>query len=126
MAGFDKELLFKQALPEADVELPGKGSVRVRGLTRTEALGIKSAVKSEADAIKRTAELERKMLALAMIDPEMTETEVGRWQQASAAGEMDLVVDQVQVLSGMARGEAKAAYKEFEADPESEFRLPPG
>ncbi len=118
---FDKELLFKESLPEADVEIPGKGTVRVRALTRAEALSCQSV----KDGPGRVEAIERKMLALAMVDPEMTEAEVGRWQKASVAGEMDRVGNKIQELSGMTEGAAKAAYKEFESDPDGEFRLPP-
>jgi hypothetical protein len=121
----DKELLIKPRLPEADVEVPGLGTVRVRGLSRAEVMGVRSDVKDEADAIKRVAAIERKMLALALVDPVLTEAEVGRWQKASTAGEMEPVTDAVQLLSGTAEGTAKATYKEFEADPAAEFRLPP-
>lgn len=115
---FDKELLFKSALPEADVEIPGKGTVRVRGLTRAEAMSLQD--------VKGVAAIERKMLALALVDPQLTEAEVGRWQKASAAGEMEPIGAKVQELSGMNEGAAKEAYKEFDADPDAEFRLPPG
>jgi hypothetical protein len=115
---FDKELLFKPTLPEADVVVPGKGTVRVRALTRLEAMSCKES--------EGTAAIERKMLAMAMLDPPMTEGEVKRWQEASAAGEMDVVSNKVSELSGMLPGTDKATYKEFEADPATEFRLPPG
>ena len=123
---FDKELLFKSALPEAEVEIPGKGTIRVRAMTRAEVLKIRSAVKDEADAIKRQAEIERKMLAVAVVEPDLTEDDVRRWQEASAAGEIDLVSDKVTELSGMGEGADKEAYVEFEENPDAEFRLPPG
>jgi hypothetical protein len=125
MAGFDKSLLFKARLPEADVEVPGVGTVRVRGLSRAEVMEVRSGVKDEADAVKRIAAIERKMLALALVDPVLTEAEVGQWQTASTAGEMEPVTDKVQELSGTHEGSDKATYKRFEADPAEEFRLPP-
>lgn len=125
MAGFDKSLLFKSTLDEAEVEIPGKGTVRVRALSRAEVMKATSGIRSEADAFDRQAELERKLLAAAMVDPALTEAEVGQWQEASTAGEIEAVIDKVQELSGTAQGAAKAAYKEFEADPAAEFRLPP-
>jgi hypothetical protein len=115
---FDKELLFKPSLPEAEVEIPGKGTVRVRALSRSEAL-----LCQKEDGVEA---VERKMLALALVDPALTEAEVGRWQKASAAGEMDPVSNKVAELSGMTEDAGKAAYKEFESDPDGEFRLPPG
>lgn len=114
----DKELLFKSALPEAEVEIPGKGTVRVRALTRAEALSMQH-VEGGVQAI------ERRMLALAMVDPELTEAEVGQWQKASVAGEMEPVGVKIQELSGMTEGAAKEAYKAFDENPDAEFRLPP-
>lgn len=115
---FDKDLLFKPRLPEADVEVPGIGTVRVRALSRAEAMLVR-----KADG---TAAVERKMLALALVDPVLTESEVGRWQKASIAGELEPVTDKVSELSGMTQGAAKEAYQEFDEDPDAEFRLPPG
>lgn len=114
---FDKELLFKPRLKEAEVEVPGVGTVRVRALSRAEAMSLQDT--------KGVAAIERKMLALALVDPVLTEAEVGQWQQASAAGELEPVGIKVQELSGMDEGAAKAAYKEMDADPATEFRLPP-
>ena len=120
----DKELLFKPRLPEEDVELPGVGTVRVRALNRGESLKIGRSVKSEADAARRIAQLERKIIAVGMVDPVLTEDEVARWQEASPAGELTPVVEKIQELSGMTPGAAKEAYKAFDEDPNAEFRLP--
>lgn len=116
----DKELLFKARLPEADVEIEGIGTVRVRGLSRAEALSIQKVAGSGTDI------LERKMLALAMVSPRMTEGEVREWQEAAPAGELEPVTVKVQELSGINEDSAKAAYKEFDAYPAGEFRVLPG
>lgn len=122
---FDKELLFKATLPEGEVPVRGQ-VMRVRGLTRSEVMNLRSQVKSIADAIQRSAELEAKTLALALVDPVLTEDEVKVWQDSSPAGEIEPVVQKVQELSGLLDGAAKEAYREFEQDPDREFRLPPG
>lgn len=114
----DKELLFKPRLPEEPVDIPGVGTVRVRGLNRIEAMHVQAANGPEAT--------ERRIMALGMVDPVMTEAEVGRWQKASAAGEIERVSTRIAVLSGMAPDSAKAAVKEFEANPDAEFRSLPG
>ena len=114
---FDKELLFKPRLLEADVTIPGVGTVRVRALSRAEAMAAQNLTGTEA--------IERRMLSLAMVDPELTEEEVGRWQKASTAGELEPVTNKVTELSGMTDDAAKGAYKEFDQDPDAEFRLPP-
>jgi hypothetical protein len=110
----DLEQLFKPRLPEADVEIEGVGTVRVRGLSRVEALQVR-------DLSDRVV-AERTILALAMVDPPLTEAQVGRWQEASAAAEMERVVDKVTELSGLGSTSAKEAVQGFEANPDTEFR----
>lgn len=116
----DKDLLFKPRLPEADVDVPGVGTVRVRGLSRAEVLSLQRAEGRD------TLTTERKMLALALVDPVLTEAEVGRWQKACAAGELEVVSNKVAALSALRDGAAKEVYKKFEADPDAEFRVLPG
>lgn len=99
----DKELLFTPRLSEESVEIPGVGTVRVRALSRGEALRAQSA--------KGVAAIERAMLALGMVDPALTEDEVKRWQEASPAGELEPITRVIQRLSGMEAGADKAAYK---------------
>ena len=98
----EKELLFKPRLPEADMELE-VGTIRVRGLTRAEAMIVQNE--------KGTAAIERKMLHFAMLDPEVTEAEAGQWQKASPVGELETVTKKTQELSGMLEAADKAAYK---------------
>lgn len=120
-----EQLTAAPQLDEDDVVLRD-GRVRVRALTRGEVNRVRSQVKSIADAIKRTAELEAKMLALAMVNPTMTVAGVREWQDNSPAGEIEHVVHKVQELSGLLDGADKEAYQEFDRDSEAEFRLPPG
>ena len=113
----DKELLFRPRLPEDDVEIPGVGTVRVRGLSRLEAMSVRG--------VEDRAKAEQKILSLAMLDPTLTEAEVARWQQASDAMEIEAITDKVTELSGMSAGAAKEVVKEFEANPDAEFRAVP-
>lgn len=108
----DKAQLLKVRVPEGEVEIPDVGTVRVRGLTREEAISARKATDS-LDNIDgaRVLVLERKMLALAMIDPALTEDEVAEWQRGSPAGELEPVVLKIQELSGMLDDAAKGAYK---------------
>lgn len=114
----DKKLLFKPRLPEADVEVPGIGTFRVRALNRDEALHCRST--------PDVATIERRMLAAGLVDPELTENEVKAWQLASTAGEIEPVTDKIAELSGMAQGADKEVYVEFEQNPDAEFRALPG
>lgn len=114
----DKELLFKARLAEEDVELPGVGTIRVRALSRAEVISVRKATDDNPDG-PRVLTLERKMLAAAMVDPVLTEDEVRRWQDASAAGELQPVTEAIQRLSGLGERPDKAAYADFRGHPGS-------
>lgn len=101
----DKELLFKARLQERDVVVDGVGTVRVRALTRKEALSFKGEHDPE--------ELEVRLLATAIVDPKLTEDEVRRWQDASPAGELQVVADAIVDLSGMVKGVVGESLKQF-------------
>lgn len=116
----DKEALFKARLPEEIVEIPNVGTVLVRGLSRADIHKMRKADTSEPGSF------ERLLLAKAMVDPELTEDEVDRWQEAATSGEVDDVVAVITRLSALDKESAKEKYKEFESDPDAEFRLRPG
>lgn len=101
--------------PEADVPVANMGIVHVRGLSRIEGFLLQK--------IDNLEIRERKMLALAMVDPVMSEHEVGTWQVMAASGELDPVAAKVLELSGQGDNAAKLIYKAFEADPGAEFRV---
>lgn len=95
----DKELLFKPRLTEAEVEVPGVGTVRVRTMTREELHTLK-----DVD----TGVGERKVLAACLVDPVLTEEEVLRWQRAAGVAELSGVVDRILELSGLLDGADKS------------------
>lgn len=101
-------LLARKAEAETrEVELPsGAGSVLVRGLTRKEALRVQGIEMDEEVA-------ERKLLAVALVDPEMSEDEIGQWQEIAIAGELVPVVAAVLELSGMTADAPKEAARRF-------------
>lgn len=104
----DKELLFKPRITERDVEVDGIGVVRVRALSRAEATRFKG--KHDVEI------LERQMLAVALVDPKLTEDEVARWQEVAPAGELQVVVDTIVELSGMKKDVGKQNYADFRDD----------
>lgn len=114
----DKEKLFVRRLPEDDVTVPGVGKFHVRGLSRAEVLVARQGRK-EGD----TAGLERAMLAFGMVSPEMTQAEVGRWQEASIAGEMEPIVNRIAELSGMKPSAEKDAYKRTRSESSTGVRV---
>ncbi|RKF24140.1 hypothetical protein [Micromonospora globbae] len=114
----DKAALFAPRLPEDDVEVPGVGRVRVRGLNRSEAMAVG---KIEDAALK-----DLNIIAMGMVAPKLSVSEVRRWGEAAPAGELEVVSRRIAQLSGMLPDSAKEAVKEFEANPDSEFRVLPG
>lgn len=116
----DKDLLFKDRLPEADVDVPGVGTVRVRALTRAETFYVQKADRADVGAI------ERRILATGMVDPELTQADVSRWQKACPAGEIDPVVDKIRELSGLDDDAAKVAVLDFRDEPDDGVRVLPG
>lgn len=104
MAAVDKSaLLGKRTTASTEtVEVEGFGTFTVRGLTRGEALAMQKQGAMDA------AVLEQQMLALALVDPVLTQDEVATWQTVAPAGELQPVTEAVERLSGL----RTAAFKE--------------
>lgn len=98
--------LLKKRFGEEEVEVPGVGTVRVRALTRGQALELQG---KEMPVV----EMERRLIALAMVEPKLTEDEVGEWQDNTTAGELQGVMEAIVRLSGMEAHAGKAAYQQF-------------
>lgn len=113
-----KARLLKPRLPEDTVEIPGVGTVRVRALNRAESMMVQGANGLEAT--------ERRIVALGMVDPSMTEAEVGQWQKASPGGEIDAVSNKIAELSGLLDGAAKEQYKSLRDGSDARVRVLPG
>lgn len=88
-------------MPEDSVDIPGIGTVKVRGLSRGEVFVIKKVAKGDDD-------MERKILVRALLDPVMSEEEVRGWQTVSVAGELEEVTDKINELSGLSEGADKS------------------
>lgn len=98
--------LLKARFGIEDVEIPGVGTVKVRALTRGEALQVQGQEMG-------IAEMEQKLIALAMVEPKLTEAEVKEWQDNSTAGEIQVVTEVIVRLSGMEQSAPKEAMKRF-------------
>lgn len=105
----DKSALLKKRLPQAKVDIEGLGEVTVRGLTRAEVLHVREATDNENMDGDRALVLERKLLAVAMVDPKLTEDEVGQWQEMVTPGELEPVIEKLQELSGLLPGSSKSS-----------------
>lgn len=102
-------------MPEEDVEIPDVGTVRVRGLTRGEVFLVQK--------LQGTDAIERRILAIGMVDPQLTESEVRRWQQHSPAGEIEPVVDAIRRLSGLSDNASKESYKRIRDESDDGIRI---
>lgn len=98
----DKALLFAPRLAQAEVEIPGVGTVTVRGLSRFEMVGVQKLQE------KGVLVHERAILAMGMVDPAMTEDDVAQWQKASPAAEINEVAKKINELSGIGKAAAKS------------------
>jgi hypothetical protein len=94
-------LIAPRTVETREVEIPGVGTVTVRGFTRYE---LQLAGKNTEDA----SLVERRLLSYTMVDPDMSEADVESWQMNSPAGEIGPVVLAMRELSGMVEGAAKS------------------
>lgn len=108
----------ESGFPEAEVEVPGLGVVRVRGLSRAEVIYLQSA--------KGPAAVEQRTVALGLVEPTMTEDDVKQWQRVSVGGELNPVTERIGQLSGMMPGADKEAYKSVRGESDAGVRALPG
>lgn len=100
------ESLIKQRAGSEDLLLPSGLLVLVRGLSRGEVFMLQ---KSRADGgIKTEQAWEQRMVALAMIQPKLTEDQVMEWQQGPAGGDMEVLTDKIKDLSKLGQGADKS------------------
>ena len=122
----DKEKLLAprydtaSGLPEADVEIPGVGTVRVRGLSRHELLV------HERERGNGTLAMESIMLSLGMVDPALTRDEARQWHKVSQAYEIGPVIDRINELSGIGPNAQREAYKSLRDGSGAGVRALPG
>lgn len=114
----DKALLFEPRLPEEDFPIPGVGTVRVRGLNRDETVAV--------GKLEDAAERDRHIIAIGMVDPKLSVSEVKRWGSAATGGELEKVSRKIAELSGMLEGSDKTAYKSDGDGPGAGVRALPG
>lgn len=97
----DREAFLKAVLPEEVIALPGVGDVRVRGLSRSEALSLAKA-KDDPQA------LEMLIVRLGLVEPALSEEECKAWFASAPAGLVDPIVKAVERLSGLGEGAPKS------------------
>jgi hypothetical protein len=102
----DKTALLTRKLPEADVDIPDVGTIRVRALTRAEALYAQAGQDKHG-----VGEFEVRMLAAGLVDPQLSEDEVREWQTHAVAGDWEPITRKIGELSRMLADAGKEAYK---------------
>lgn len=92
---------------EEDYEMESGLVVRIRPLSRAEALRVNSMKGLDLGG------KEQHYLSRAMIAPRMTPDNVKAWQERGLAGDIGDLVERVQVISGLSKKGEKAAAQEF-------------
>jgi hypothetical protein len=108
----DKSTLTADRLNSEELDLPGVGTITVRGLSRFELL-----LAGKLTGDQGAAVMEQHMLSMGMVDPEMSTKDVEAWQKASPAGEIMPVVSLINRLSGVGQGADKSGVPEAGAEP---------
>lgn len=100
-------LLAARGIGTETVTLEGVGDVVVRPLTRGEVLALQKQGEQDPDV------MEQKLLAIALVEPKLTEADVKEWQAVAPAGELEPITEAVERLSGLRRTEVKDQMKRF-------------
>ena len=96
-----KEELIKARFGVEDFELAGVGTVRIKPLTRAQALEVRGKELT-------VAEVEQCLLSWAMVEPGLTREDVAAWQEVADAGSFEPLVDRIAEISGMKKGASKS------------------
>lgn len=95
-----REEILARAVGEEVVTLPSGGQVRVRGLTRDEALEVQEA--------EGTAARDNITIARGLVEPALTVEEVAQWAKSAPAADSIEISRAVARLSGMVEGAGKS------------------
>lgn len=99
----DKAALLTRRVADitAEVEVPGLGTVVVRGLSRWQMIAV-------FQLSKKPHRQEQLAISFGMVDPELTPEEVAEWQRCATASELEAVAQKINELSGIGPGAAKS------------------
>lgn len=100
MANLTRDEILARKTGRGTVELPGGGTVEIRGLSHAEVI--------EGQTITDLNERNCFMVAHALVDPAMTIEDVIEWSREGAAGDITTVCEHVQVLSRLTEGAGKS------------------
>lgn len=97
----DLKTLLTAAANTAEFEIPGKGTVTLRGLTRHE-------VTLAGDLTDDKAAMERFLLVCGLVEPKITEEDAITWTKVATFGEINSIVTKINELSGFGPGADKS------------------
>lgn len=104
-AAVSKEaLLAARGLGTESVEVPGVGTVVVRGLSRVEVVALANVT---ADV------MEIRSLTAGMVEPSLTFEEVEEWRKEASSEVIRPISDAILTLSGLAEGARHEAERQF-------------
>lgn len=106
----DKEKLLASVSSQEEVEIPGKGTVVVRALTRAE---IHSNAQGDKKSKLSNEDVEARTIVFGLVEPELDINEAKQWMKAAPAGEIQLVVEKIMELSGYGEDAVNKAYERF-------------
>ena len=95
------DLTADTGLPTREVPT-SRGEVLVRGLSRLESLRLRDIPEGQREA---------HVIAMGMIDPPMTLSQVHQWQSVATGGEFEPLATAIGELSGLLESSEKDAYK---------------
>jgi len=113
--------LLAPRLPQEDVTLPGVGAVRVRALSRADAVALGNAARDDEEGHGFEAHL----LAATIAAPALTVEQAAAWRRSARTGEVARVIAAANRLAAIGSDADKEAYVEFEENPDAEFRALP-
>jgi hypothetical protein len=96
----DKKALLAPRLDEDDYEIPGVGTVRIRGLSRAQVIALRK--------IDDMALADAQMVAWGLVDPALSVDEAKAWQASSGVAEIEGLTVAIGELSGEGRGATKS------------------
>lgn len=103
MAIASVEALTAARLGEATITIENVGDLRIRPLTRGQALLL-----NEVESLEDKDNI---MISMGVVEPKLTVEQVQAWAEAAPAGELGPVSEAIARLSGMTRDSAKGATK---------------
>lgn len=104
MALSKEALLATKGIGTEEVEVPGVGTVVVRGLSRSEVVAL---VHLDADV------MEIRSMVDGMVDPSLTFDEVEEWRKEASSEVIRPISDAILTLSGLAEGARHEAERQF-------------